>query len=156
MTPLDQVPIVKAQMLIRTPVQEVFEAFIDPAITTKFWFTKSSGRLEAGKHVQWEWEMYGVSTDVRVIAIEENKRIHIEWGEDEDYTSVEWSFTPWGEDETFVSITNSGFKGEDIVSQAIDSMGGFTMVLCELKALLEHGVVLNLVADRAPDGHVSR
>ena len=27
-------------------VEEVFEAFIDPSITTKFWFTKSSGPLK--------------------------------------------------------------------------------------------------------------
>lgn len=33
-------------MLIRRPVMDVFEAFIDPDITTTFWFTKSSGRLE--------------------------------------------------------------------------------------------------------------
>jgi uncharacterized protein YndB with AHSA1/START domain len=44
-------------MLIRKPVAEVFEAFVNPDITTKFWFIKSSGRLEAGKQVQWEWEM---------------------------------------------------------------------------------------------------
>ena len=35
----------KTAMLIRRPVADVFEAFINPDITTKFWFTKSSGRL---------------------------------------------------------------------------------------------------------------
>jgi uncharacterized protein YndB with AHSA1/START domain len=29
-------PTAKAQMLIRRPAAEVFEAFVDPAITTKF------------------------------------------------------------------------------------------------------------------------
>jgi uncharacterized protein YndB with AHSA1/START domain len=38
-------------MLIRKPVADVFEAFVNPDITTKFWFTKSSGRLDAGKQV---------------------------------------------------------------------------------------------------------
>ena len=38
-------PIVQAQMLIRRPVAEVFNAFADPAVTTKFWFSKSSGKL---------------------------------------------------------------------------------------------------------------
>jgi uncharacterized protein YndB with AHSA1/START domain len=33
----------KAEMLIRRPVAEVFEAFVDPAVTTRFWFTKSEG-----------------------------------------------------------------------------------------------------------------
>ncbi len=30
-------------MLIRKPVAEVFEAFVNPDITSKFWFTKGSG-----------------------------------------------------------------------------------------------------------------
>lgn len=41
MTMLTQQPVVKAEMLIRKPVEEVFEAFVDPAVTTRFWFTKS-------------------------------------------------------------------------------------------------------------------
>ena len=38
---LKQVPIAKTGMLIRKPVADVFEAFINPDITTKFWFTKA-------------------------------------------------------------------------------------------------------------------
>ena len=48
---LKQTPVAKAEMLIRRPVAEVFEAFINPTITTKFWFTRSSGRLEPGSQV---------------------------------------------------------------------------------------------------------
>jgi uncharacterized protein YndB with AHSA1/START domain len=40
---LRQAPVAKTGMLIRKPVAEVFEAFLDPDVTTKFWFTKSSG-----------------------------------------------------------------------------------------------------------------
>jgi uncharacterized protein YndB with AHSA1/START domain len=152
---LNQVPIVKVEMLIRKPVNEVFEAFIDPAITTKFWFTKSSGKLETGKRVQWEWEMYGASADVDVKDIVPNKQILIEWSPN---NTVEWIFAPRADNETFVTITNSGFEGDgdDIVNQALDSTGGFTMVLCGLKAFLEHDIVLNLVSDKAPDAHVKR
>ena len=42
-------PVVEAQMLIRRPVVDCFEAFVNPENTTKFWFTKSSGRLALGK-----------------------------------------------------------------------------------------------------------
>lgn len=155
MATLKQDPIAKAEMLIRKPVEEVFEAFADPAITTKFWFTKSSGRLEEGKRVQWDWEMYGVSAIVDVKEIEANRRIFIEF---DDHTTAEWMFTSRVQDETFVSITSAGFQGDhdEIVAQAIDSMGGFTIVLCGLKALLEHGIVLNLIADKAPDANVNR
>jgi uncharacterized protein YndB with AHSA1/START domain len=152
---LENAPSVKVQMLIRKPVAEVFAAFVDPAITTKFWFTKSSGRLEPGQTIRWEWEMYGVSTQVRVQAIEPNQRILIEW--DEPPCSVEWLFTPHTEDTTLVSIANWGVHGDDdqVVAQAIDSQGGFSFVLAGLKALLEHNVVLNLVADHHPDAHVN-
>ena len=150
---LNSKPVVKAEMMIRKPVNDVFQAFIEPSTTTKFWFTKSSGRLEKGKHVRWEWEMYGVSDNIFVKDIEENKRIFIE---SSDGTTVEWMFTPRNELETMVSISNSGFSGngDEIVARAIDSMGGYTMVLCGLKAYLEHNIILNLVLDKAPDYHI--
>ena len=151
---LTQTPCAKAEMLIRRPVAEVFEAFIDPAITTKFWFTKSSGRLEEGQQVQWDWEMYNVSSQVSVKVIEENKRILIEWSGYGTPSPVEWTFSALSEDTTFVSITNSGFSGngDELVNQAIGSTEGFTIVLAGLKALLEYNIRLNLVADRFPKG----
>ena len=76
---LTKPPVAKAEMLIRKPVTEVFEAFSNPEITTKFWFTKSTGRLEAGKQVTWTWEMYNVSTQISVREVEENRRILIVW-----------------------------------------------------------------------------
>jgi uncharacterized protein YndB with AHSA1/START domain len=150
---LKQAPIAKTGMLIRRPVAEVFEAFVNPEITTKFWFTKGSGRLEAGKQVQWEWEMYGISIPVAVKAVEPLKRIVIEWPSPNGPTTVEWTFTPH-EGNTFVGITNTGFTGDadQVVQQAIDSTQGFSLVLAGLKAFLEHGVRLNLVADRFPKG----
>ncbi len=145
--------IAKAEMLIRKPVAQVFEAFIDPDITSQFWFTKGSGRLEAGKEVRWEWEMYGVSIRVAVKEIEMNKRIRVEWPGDGAPTTIDWKFTPRPDKTTFVSITNSGFSGDEeaVVKQALDSTEGFTLVLCGLKAYLEHNIRLNLVADRFPD-----
>lgn len=139
-------------MLIRMPVAEVVEAFINPEITTKFWFTRSSGRLEVGKQIQWDWEMYNASSQVNVKAIEANKRILIEWSGYDTPTTVEWIFTPRPDNTTFVSITNTGFSGDEdqLVEQAIGSTEGFTLVLAGLKAFLEHGINLNLVRDRFP------
>ncbi|MGO4773783.1 SRPBCC domain-containing protein [Flavobacterium sp. W22_SRS_FK3] len=84
----------KAEMLIRKPVSEVFEAFVNPVITSKFWFTKGSHKLEEGKSTEWTWEMYGFSLTVLTKVIEENKRIVIEWGNKEEETIVEWIFNP--------------------------------------------------------------
>ncbi|MBI5178060.1 MAG: SRPBCC family protein [Nitrospinae bacterium] len=147
-------PIIKVGMLIRKPVAEVFEAFINPDITTKFWFTKSSGKLEVGRQITWAWEMYNATALVNVKEIEINKRILVEWGDLGAMTKLEWTFTPYENDSTFVNIVNSGFQGDgdSIVAQALDSLGGFTIVLDGAKVWLEHNINPNLIVDKFPKG----
>jgi uncharacterized protein YndB with AHSA1/START domain len=120
--------------------------------------------------------MYGVSIPVTAKAIEPNQRIVIEWPGYSGLTSVEWMFAPQKDGTTFVSITEAGFTGDgdELVKQVTASTQGFTLhlstqrrptlkgaygsgwtstlVLAGLKALLEHNVRLNLVADRYPQG----
>jgi uncharacterized protein YndB with AHSA1/START domain len=150
---LTRTPVAKTGMLIRTPVSRVFAAFIDPDVTTTFWFTKSSGPLEAGKDTKWEWEMYGASTRVTTKVIEPNRRIVIEWDGYSGRTTVEWKFAPQ-KDGTFVSIAESGWtgSGDELVEYAANSTQGFSWTLAGLKAYLEHNLRLNLVADRFPAG----
>ncbi|QGZ96392.1 SRPBCC family protein [Terricaulis silvestris] len=142
-------PIVKAEMLIRKPPAEVFNAFADPAVTTKFWFTKSSGKLEAGKRVRWEWEMYGVGDDADVKEIEPNKRIVFEWSFPKS-NMVEMMFAPHAKG-TLVTITNSGLRGADVIAEALDLTQGWNLVLAAAKAWLELRADLDIVADSGAD-----
>jgi uncharacterized protein YndB with AHSA1/START domain len=153
---LTHIPTVNTGMLIRRPPEQVFQAFVDPAITTKFWFTKSSGKMTPGAHVQWDWEMYGVSTKVSAKEVEENRRILFDWDDDKPKT-VEMRFIPWENGATYVEVTETGLSGDgdEILAQATGSTEGFTIVLCALKALLEHDIILTAVQDRFPDGLVS-
>ena len=147
-------PIAKAEMLIRKPVAEVFEAFVNPAITAKFWFSKGSGRLEAGQQVTWDWEMYQFSVPVKVKAVEQNVRILVEWEAYGAPTPIEWIFKARPDGTTLVSVTNRGFPGSEseAVQHALDATEGFAFLLAGAKALLEHRIQLNLVPDRFPDG----
>jgi uncharacterized protein YndB with AHSA1/START domain len=139
---------VETQMLIRRPVAEVFEAFIDPEITTNFWFTKSTGRLESGKTVTWFWDMYGISTNVTVKEILPGKKITTVWGTPP--VNVDYEFTAITGNATYVVIKNYGFNesGDELIKVIKDSTGGFTTVLDGLKAFLEHNIKLNLIADK--------
>ena len=141
-----------AEMMIRKPVAEVFNAFIDPHITTKFWFTRSSGRLEEGAMVEWHWEMYGISVPVIVKTILRNSMILVEWGTGSHTSTIEWIFNPLTEDKTYLSIKNYGFNsaGDDLINEIRDSTEGFSLVIAACKAYLEHGVQLNLAADKNP------
>lgn len=140
----------EAQMLIRKPVEEVFEAIINPSITKNFWFTKGSGRLEVDKRITWEWEMYNVSTIVIAREILPNQRILFEW--DSPAKAVEFNFKELDDDSTFVTVTESGYdkKGDELIAAIKDSTGGFTTVLDGLKAFLEYRINLNLIADKFP------
>lgn len=140
----------EAQMLIRKPAAEVFEAFINPEITKNFWFTKSSGKLEVGKEVTWLWEMYNASAIVVAKEILENKKIVFEWGE--PATIVELTFNSLSDGSTYVIAKESGYNksGDELLAVIKDSTGGFTTVLDGLKAYLEHGINLNLIADKYP------
>lgn len=141
-----------AEMLIRKPIHEVFEAFINPEITNKFWFTKGSARLVQDSNVDWTWKMYNHTVTVFVKEIKPNQSIIVEWGNYDELSSVTWTFKEINSQATFVSIKNEGFKGDTdkILSQVRDSTEGFTLVLTGLKAYMEHNIQLNLVADRFP------
>ncbi len=144
----------KVEMLICKPAAEVFEAFVDPAHTSQFWFSRGSGRLEAGAQVRWYWDMYGFSMPAAVTAVEPNRRLVVQWGEPPEATTIEWTFTARPDHTTYVSIRNYGFQGppESLAAQAIASTEGFAFVLAGAKAFLEHGLRLNLIADKFPDG----
>ena len=154
---LTKTPTVETGMLIRRPPETVFEAFVDPDVTTRFWFTRSTGRLAPGATVEWHWDKYGVSTEVDVSEFEENRRVVFQWGPRESRTRVEMRFLPAGETGTYVQARESGLRGsgDEVVARALDSTGGFTMVLCAAKALLEHDVVLTVVGDKAPPAGVT-
>ena len=98
--------------------------------------------------------MYDVSAEVTAKAIEPNRRIVIEWPGYSGPTTVEWTFSTLNDGSTFVRVTESGFTGtgDQLAKYVADSTQGFTLMLAGLKALLEHGVRLNLVGDRYPKG----
>ncbi len=149
---IEKAPAAIAEMLIRRPSHEVFEAFVDPDITSKFWFTHGSGRLDENSEVTWGWRMYGVSTPVKVREIVKDEKIVVEWNDPP--SAVAWTFTPMPDGATFVSIRNSGFSGEpdQQVDEAVASTEGFTLVLAGAKAWLEQGLTLGLIGDRHPKG----
>lgn len=143
---------VRQQMAIRRPVADVFTAFADPGITTRFWFNRSSGPLADGAEVTWYWDIYDVAAGVRVLDFQLDTRILLEWGSPggDDWTVVDFTFESKSAGRTLVTVVNKGFSGDadSILATALDSMGGFSLVLAAAKAWLEHGVDLKIVEDK--------
>jgi uncharacterized protein YndB with AHSA1/START domain len=148
--------IARSELLIRRSVADVFEAFADPAITARFWFTHGSARLTEGAELDWTWAMYAFTTHVRVLAIEPNRLIRVIWDTEGNPTQVEWRFSEHRPGQTWVEVENSGFKGDDDarLQTAFDSTEGFALVLTGAKIWLEHGIEPNFVLDRHPGRRV--
>lgn len=144
-------PTAQAAMLIRRPVAEVFAAFTDPAITSKFWFSEGSTALrEAGQLATWKWGWFGTELQARVVHIEPPHRLEVEWPTTRGLC-VTWDFKGMGVDATFVEIEQRGFSAdEDGLHEALMATEGFALVLAGAKAWLEHGILLGLVPDRFP------
>lgn len=144
----------RAKIRIRRPPSEVFTAFADANAMGKFWFTRRDDGLKEGESVSW---FVGsgedaISFEVRVRELNHPNKIVIEWtGYDGKSTQVTWSFEEAENGHTILTIEESGFTGsrDAIVERALDSTGGFNQVIIAAKALIEHGVELNLVADHA-------
>jgi uncharacterized protein YndB with AHSA1/START domain len=153
---LTRAPAVKVGLLMRKPPADTFAAIADPAITTRFWYTKSTGPMTEGAELTWEWEMYGASSRIRVQEVEQDRRIRFSWsGYDPEHpTIVEFRFIPWQDDTTYLRVTETGFSGDGdaMAGRLADSTAGFSFLLASLKAFLEHGIELGVVADAHPVG----
>lgn len=138
--------VASAEMLIRRPVAEVFDAFVRPDMITRFWLESTSGPLAAGATLEWRFMVPGATESVTVTAFEDQRRIAFEWS---DAVSVDIGFEELREDAARVTVHAAGFRDEQAWADVINATEGFSIVLCELKILLETGRPGNLVKDKA-------
>lgn len=138
-------PIARAEMMIRRPAADVFAAFVEPAWLTRFWLSKVSAPLSLGAKVHWEFMVPGVTDEVTVTTFERNSRLAFRFS---DLTETEILFEEIGPLQIRVAVRNWGFRDEPVES-AIEASQGFSIVLCDLKSLLEAGQSGRFVADKA-------
>jgi uncharacterized protein YndB with AHSA1/START domain len=129
------------KMKIVKPVNEVFEAFIDPLKIRNFWFSSSSARWEQGKTITLRYDEYGAQADIGVMEVEINKKIVFQWGDRHIVTII---LKELDTSSTIIEITEKGFKenDEDLINQLIDNKEGWVYMLTCLKGYLEYGVNL--------------
>lgn len=143
----------KARIRIRKSPSDVFNAFADASLMSKFWFTRRDDGLVEGEKVSWFVGSgeNAVSFEVRVKELKRPNKILIEWENGGEYTQVEWTIEGTAEGDTILTIEESGFTGsrQSIIERALNSTGGFNQVIVAAKALIEHGIELSVVADHA-------
>jgi uncharacterized protein YndB with AHSA1/START domain len=137
---------VTAQMLIRRPPGEVFAAFVNPTLLRKFWLSDASGPLGPGARVRWKFMVPGAEADVVVRRFEAPQHLAFDWPQG---VHVDMKFAAFSDGATRVTVAVSGFDPRQLLAQATATIEGFSIVLCDLKTLLESGTSAHLVRDKA-------
>jgi hypothetical protein len=90
----------------------------------------------------------GAAVQSEAKVLEAAKRIEVSW---QDGTTVSWRFSPSIDASTLIEIEHRGFSGssQEQIDAAVGSTEGFSIVLCDLKVLLESGASPHLVRDKA-------
>jgi uncharacterized protein YndB with AHSA1/START domain len=133
-------------LLVRRPPSEVFAALVDGEQITRFWLARTSGPLVEGKRVRWEFLVPGAVDEIEVREVHPDRRLVFAWSDG----TVEWTLSPHALG-TRLHVRARGFPGDDAAAaaRAVESTSGFTLVVGDLKALLETGQVAGLVRDKA-------
>lgn len=133
----------KAEMPIRSSATQAFDAFVEPGTLAKFWLAKSSAPLAPDARVRWDFMVPGASETVAVTAFERPGHLAFDWS---DAVHVDMHFAGAADGSVVVSVVASGFRS---VEEAVGATEGFSIVLCDLKTLMETGQSANLVRDKA-------
>ncbi len=136
---------------INKPVEEVFEAVVNPENLSQFFTTGGAkGRIAKGSTVMWSFHDCPGEFPVEVDEVQPNRLITMRWDAYEpgpgtpDYkTTFKMAFEPTEDGRTLVTISEWGWP--NTASGLQGSYGncmGWTQMLCALKAWKEHGINL--------------
>lgn len=130
----------KAAIQIQKPIEDVFEAIVNPEKMTQYFISESSGKLESGNEVIWKFPEFPDKFPITKIKTETNCSISFVWDPD---TVVKIILEKLPDKSTIVSVNEKGkeFKAENI-EWALGNSGGWANFLACLKAYLEYGIQL--------------
>jgi uncharacterized protein YndB with AHSA1/START domain len=134
---------VKAAIQISKPVNEVFEAIVDPVQMTNYFISKSSGRMEENKKIIWRFPEFTMDVPIRTGKIEKNKFITFYWDDDGIELFTEMTLTPKANNSTLVSINEKSRENDEAgIRWLVGNTEGWANFLACLKAWLEYGINL--------------
>ncbi|TQD37012.1 ATPase [Haloflavibacter putidus] len=129
-----------ASIQIQKPIEEVFEAIVNPAKMTNYFISESSGRLEPGKEVVWKFPEFDDRFPITEIMIETDRSISFVWDPE---TVVKITLEKLPDYSTLVKVNEKEKElNENNLKWALENSGGWANFLACLKAYLEYDINL--------------
>jgi uncharacterized protein YndB with AHSA1/START domain len=128
---------------ILRPVDEVFDAVVDPAKMSQYFISSASGPIEEGRRITWAFDDVGTKVEIDVISVKTGREIVYESSALGQKLRTTITFEADGADATVVTIKDSSFEmTDDGVKRALGQNAGWTYTLCGLKAYVQFGINL--------------
>lgn len=143
--PISQLLEIKAALNILKPVDQVFEAIVDPKKMKHYFIATSTGRMESGKTVIWSFPEMDIQFPVKIDAVEKNRLIIYRWEDisDNTETTVEITLAKTTDFSTKVTVTEKSRPNDEAgVKWLKGNTEGWANFLVCLKAYLEYGINL--------------
>ena len=130
-------------MQIQKPINEVFDAIVNPDKMSNYFISKSTGMMEEGKNLIWNFPEFDFDCPVRIGKIETNKYISYYWSMDDIELFVEIKLTEKENNSTLVSISEKSRDNNEAGLKWLsgNSFGWSNFLAC-LKAYLEYNINL--------------
>lgn len=130
-----------SKLKINRPINEVFEAIVDPDKIGNYWFSSSSQRWEQGKTITLRYDEYNAEGAINVLEVNVNNKIVFSWGEEGQETVVTITLNE-ADESTIIEVNESGLKEDDpeIVAKMLGQKEGWVYMLTCLKGYLENGI----------------
>ncbi len=134
---------IKVALQIQKPVNEVFEAIVNPEKMSNYFISQSSGRMEENKSLMWKFPEFDMEFPIRVGKIEKDKYVSYYWEVDGEELLVEITLITKENDSTLVSISEKSMANDEKGLKWLsgNSFGWSNFLAC-LKAYLEYGINL--------------
>ena len=130
----------KAALQIQKPIDEVYEAIVNPSIMTKYFISESSGRLDSKKEIRWKFPEFKGTFPITNIKTDKNKNIAFVWDPE---TTVTITLKSLKDNSTLVKVNESGKElNENNIEWLVENSGGWSNFLACMKAYLEYGIQL--------------
>ncbi len=134
---------VKVKDKIFKPIEDVFNAVVNPEKLSGYFVSKSSGPIENGASLTWFFNGEDIIVTVKILAVVKNELIRFEWEASGSKAQVDIEFNRKDNDATVVVITEKSFPFDKAgVAKALQQTQGWTDFICSLKAYLYCGINL--------------
>lgn len=135
---------IKVGIQISKPIDEVFDAIVDPEQMKNYFISGSSGRIAEGETLQWEFPEFEGETPIRVVKVIPPTCIAFEWeGAKDKKMKVTIDLSEMDNDSTLVRITEGTMRNTEAgILWLRGNTEGWANFLSCLKAYMEYGINL--------------